>query len=65
MNQVQQQTLKEATFIGACRQFFGLKQGQTLKEFGDEIKCLSDKDRTDLTDMFTFVGFKIVKSPGQ
>ena len=37
------------SFMIACRRFFGMKTGQTLQEFGLEVKQLTDKDRADLT----------------
>ena len=34
--------------IGAIHKFFGLKQGQTLKQFADEIKALSPEEKHDI-----------------
>lgn len=51
--------MKELSFIGACREFFGYKPGDTLKEFSAEIKALTAKDREELTAMFPSVGITI------
>lgn len=40
--------MPQKTFIAACREFFGLKPGQKLTEFGQEIKALSFKDKLDI-----------------
>jgi len=53
--------MKSTTFIGACRQFFGLKPGQTLKDFADEIKTLTPQDKLDLIAMFRTVGYDATK----
>lgn len=36
------------TFIAACRQFFGMKPGQSLTDFGKEIRELPQKDREEI-----------------
>lgn len=38
-------------FMGACKEFFGLKPGQNLAQFRDEMKELTDKDRRELSQM--------------
>lgn len=53
--------MKEMNFVGAVRQFFGQKQGQTLQQFGEEIKTLTPQDRADLAAMFETQGIKIVE----
>jgi hypothetical protein len=35
-------------FAWAAKKFFGLKPGQTLREFGDELKPLTAADRKEL-----------------
>lgn len=39
---------KEMGFTAACRQFFGQRPGQTLKEFTEEVRTLTDADRAEL-----------------
>jgi hypothetical protein len=39
---------KKTGFIVACKQYFGFKHGQTLLEFKEEVKQLTDKDRADM-----------------
>jgi hypothetical protein len=53
--------LKQTSFIGACREFFGLKPGQVLKDFADEVKQLTPQDKIDLIAMFRTVGFDATK----
>lgn len=36
---------KPGTFVGAMKDFFGLKTGQTLTQFSAELKTLDDADR--------------------
>ena len=40
---------REMTFVMAMRDFFGLKPGQTLVGFVEEIKALNDADRVEFT----------------
>lgn len=47
------------TFTVACKDFFGLKPGQTLMEFSAELKALTAKDRDDLKGYFTQIGIQI------
>jgi len=35
-------------FVGACKDFFGFKPEQGLKDFADELKQLTPKDRADI-----------------
>lgn len=37
------------TFMGACKNFFGFKAGQTLGDFSAEVKALTKEDRAELT----------------
>ena len=39
---------QSSSFVGACMDFFGKKPGQTLTEFGAEIKALTEKDRAEI-----------------
>jgi len=35
-------------FVIACKKFFGMRPGDTLKEFAIEIKALTPKDREEM-----------------
>jgi hypothetical protein len=54
--------MKHCSFIQACREFFGLKDGQTLKEFVDEIRQLSVDDKAELILLFRNVGYDATKT---
>lgn len=43
-------------YIARMSQYFGRKEGQTTKEFGDELKQLTDKDREDFVRWFNEAG---------
>lgn len=53
------QMTPQKSFVSAMRNFFGTKPNQTLKEFGDELKALTPKDRDDLVVMFAGEGINI------
>lgn len=36
------------TFMTACREFFGLRDGQKPIEFGKEIQALTNEDRVEI-----------------
>lgn len=38
------------TFVGATKDYFGLKDGQDLKGFSGELKGLSPKDRLEVAE---------------
>lgn len=57
-----EQELKSMSFIAACRTFFGILPNQQLSEFAKEVKALTDKDRTDLIEMFKTVGIDATKT---
>jgi hypothetical protein len=54
-------TLHHVSFIQACRTFFGNLPGQGLKEFVEEIRGLTVKDREDLIAEFRKVGIDATK----
>lgn len=35
-------------FVPACKDFFGLKEGQTLRDFMDECKQLTEANRAEI-----------------
>jgi hypothetical protein len=53
------ETSKELSFMAACRDFFGLKEGQTALQFGQEIKQLTADDRKEIAAGLTAMGYKI------
>jgi hypothetical protein len=55
---------KKLTFMAACRDFFGLKEGQTAMDFGKELKALTEKDRAEIKDGLTKLGYEIIAAPG-
>jgi len=55
--------MMEKTFIKACRELFGYKTGEGLKEFAVELKELSQNDRRDLIAEFDKIGIKITAPP--
>lgn len=48
------------TFMGACRDFFGMFPGQTAMQFGAEVKKLTPEDRAEITEDLTALGYNIV-----
>lgn len=40
--------MRELSFMSACKEFFGLKEGQTNLDFGKEVKALTQQDRLDM-----------------
>lgn len=50
---------KGTSLIAACQDFFGRKPGQSLQEFSEEFKKLSEKDKAELTEMLKNQGYDI------
>lgn len=48
------------SFVVQCKEFFGMKPGQQLKEFNDELKALTPQDRIDLSTMLTDAGYPVI-----
>lgn len=44
------------SFTAACKEFFGYKPGQTLTEFGQELKALTHQDKLDIAAGLRQVG---------
>ncbi len=40
--------METISFMQACMRFFGLKDGQTKLQFGQEVKALTTQDREDM-----------------
>lgn len=51
--------MKSMTWAGACKNFFGLKPGQTLQEFGAEIKALTPGDKAEMISLFKTVDITV------
>jgi hypothetical protein len=45
------------TFAASCKKYFGLHEGQSLKEFSAELKCLTYEDKVEIADLLTAEGF--------
>ena len=52
--------LKKMSFMAACRDFFGLKEGQTAMDFGKELKELTEADRSEIKAGLSQLGYEIV-----
>ena len=50
------------TFMAACKDFFGLREGQTSLEFGKEIKALTPEDRAEIVAGLETNGYKILQA---
>ncbi len=50
------------SFMQACREFFGMKDGQTALDFGREVHALSPKDRIEIAQGLRAIGFDIDKA---
>jgi hypothetical protein len=41
------------SFVTACHTYFGRKSGQSLLEFGAELKALTSQDRRELVQLLS------------
>jgi len=48
------------SFVEAMRDYFGLLPGQTMSQFFQEIKVLSDTERAEFKAMLATVGYVII-----
>ena len=53
---------KEMGFMSACNDFFGMKEGQKLTDFRDEVGQLSDQDKKEIADGLEATGKYKIKS---
>lgn len=53
------------TFIAACKTFFGFKEGQSLTDFGKEIRDLTPADREEIANALRARGYEIDALPAQ
>jgi hypothetical protein len=51
------------TFIGACKDFFGVKEGQKPLEFGKEVQALDADDRVEIATGLAALGYVIAPFP--
>jgi hypothetical protein len=56
-----EQNLKQMSFVAACRQFFGLLPNQTLMEFANELRQLTPNDKAELIQLFRTIGIDATK----
>lgn len=40
--------MRTISFMSACMEFFGVREGQTKLQFGQEVKALTEADRAEL-----------------
>lgn len=52
--------MEQKTFLKAMSDFFGKKEGQSLREFNEELKTLSQEDRIDLRNEFKKVNIEVI-----
>lgn len=45
-----------------CKEFFGLKDGETTAQFMQEFRELTEKDRDELVALFNAAGMPTVRS---
>lgn len=48
------------TFMQACKDFFGLREGTTNMDFAKEVKALTPADREEITAGLVKHGYEIV-----
>lgn len=53
---------KKLTFMMACRDFFGLHSGQTNMQFAQEVKALTDADKTEIRAGLEKLGYEIIQA---
>lgn len=47
------------SFMSACKQFFGTREGQTALDFAREVRALTDEDRTEIANGLRQNGIEI------
>ena len=55
--------MEKKSFIKACREHFGYREGTGLKEFSIELKELTEKDRAEMKVMFEAIDIEIEEKP--
>jgi len=51
---------EQKTLIKAMRDHFGYREGKDLKDFSQEFKALTEKDKEDFAGLFAQIGVEIV-----
>jgi hypothetical protein len=51
--------MKGTSFVVAMKKFFELKQGETLAEFNEELKALSNEERDEFAAMLAGQGLLV------
>ena len=46
-------------FVAACKDYFGFKPDQGLKQFAEEVKQLTPADRAEMIPCFEALGYTI------
>ena len=55
-------TTGSKTLAARCKEFFGLKPGETTPEFMQEFRELTEKDRNELVEHFNAAGMPTTRS---
>ena len=53
--------MAQKSFTAVCREFFGFKEGQTLTEFGAELKQLTHKDKLEIAEGLRAIGYDVAE----
>jgi hypothetical protein len=51
--------MEKKSFIKACKDHFGYRGGDSIKEFSGELKMLTIEDRQDLAVEFAKIGIEV------
>lgn len=54
--------VKKLTFMAACKDYFGAKEGQTSMQFAQEIKALTAEDRAEIGKGLEQNGYEILNA---
>lgn len=54
--------VKKMTFMKACIDYFGAKEGQTAMQFAQELKALTEQDRADIRAGLEQNGYEILQA---
>jgi hypothetical protein len=52
--------MKQCSFMVACKEYFGFREGQKLSDFMVEIRELTEADRVYFIALFPSVGYTII-----
>lgn len=50
---------KPMSLVVACKHYFGFKPGQSMSEFMQEVRDLTDADKAEFKRLLTGVGYTI------